>query len=154
VHVVELDAVEVDVHAVEDDGLVGEEGTANGDDLPHGGERAGPVDADLAGQRVPPGADPEQHAAGGQVVEGREAGGQSGRVAAPAVDDAGADLDVVGDRGEGGHRDEAVAHQAAVGLPDRLEAPGLGVADQVHALPDAVRVLEVEGDPVHVGSTA
>ena len=54
VDVVELDAVEVDVGAVEGDGLVVQQGAHDGDDLAHHGQRVITDDPHLAGQRVPP----------------------------------------------------------------------------------------------------
>ena len=136
---------------MEGDVLVVEESAYRGDDLAHHAQRLGAVDTDFLRQRIPPGTNAEDHAAGGQIVEGGESGGQAGRVATPAIDDAATHLDRVGHAGEGGHRNRGFAHQAALGLPHRIETALFGVLGELHSLADAVCVLEVDGDGLDGG---
>src|SRR5580704_7614651 len=94
--IVELDPVEVDVGPAEGDGLVVQEGAHDGGDLAHDGQRVITDDPDLAGQRVPPRAQPADDPTRGEVVEGGEGRGQDGRVARPDAGDTGADLHPLG----------------------------------------------------------
>jgi len=96
---------------------------------------------DLGGQWLPPGTDAEDYPAGCQVVERRERGGQASRVAGPTVDDARADPDGLGASGEGGHGDHGVANQTGISLPDRFEAPLLGVLDVADGVRNRMGVL-------------
>jgi hypothetical protein len=71
-------------------------------------------------------------------------GARSSSVARPAIDHPRADLDAIGRRSERRHRHDGVTHQSAVGLPDGLEALGLGVAHELDPLADVVGVLQVQ----------
>ena len=146
VDVVQLDAVEMDELAGVSDALVGEQCPDRFDCLPHREQGFDTVHAHLAGERLPPGTDPEDDAAGRQVVQGRECGRQQGRVPGPVVHHARTHLDPIGDGEKRSHRHRRLPHQAALGLPDCLESLGLRVAGDLHALPDSVRVLQVDGD--------
>jgi hypothetical protein len=148
VDVVELDAVEVDVVPVEGDRLVGQQPADRGDHFAHRPQRLRPIDADPRRQRIPPRAETADDPAGSEVVEGRERAGETSRVARPDVDDARPDADAVGAGGEGRHRHDGIAHEPAVGLPDRGESLRLGLAGVLQALPDPVGVLQIEGDGV------
>jgi len=132
-HHVQPDAVHLMELAVEGDFLHGQQLAQHGDGLAHGQQRLAALDAHLAGQRVPPRADAADHPVRRQVVQGQEGGGQQADVAGPVVDDAAADLELGGVGGEGSHGHDGVAHQAALGLPHRLEALGLGVLGQLDA---------------------
>src|SRR5207302_1609050 len=56
-----------------------------------------------------------------------------------------------GDGGERGERHRRLPYQPALGLPHRLEAALLGVADVVHPVPDGVLVLQVQRHPPGTG---
>ena len=124
VHVVELDPVEVDELAVEGDRLVGQQRAAPRSRSPAwpaaGRARSTPTLRASGSHHAPM---PRMIRPGRQVVEGGERGRQPGRVAGPAVDHAGPDLDPLAGGREGGHGDAALPHQPAVGLPHRVEAP-------------------------------
>ena len=107
-------------------------------------DRAAAVDPDLRRERVPPRADPEHDPPGREVVERREGRREQADVARPVVHDARADPDPLGDGRERGHRDGRLADEAALGLPDGLEAALLGELRVAHAVADRVLVLEVE----------
>ena len=77
---------------------------------------------------------PQRIRPGAEVVERRERAGEAGGVARPDVDDAGADLDPLGGRGERGHRHDGVADEPAVGLPHGVEAGRLGLTHVLDAL--------------------
>ena len=151
VHVVEFHTVELHELAVHGDGLVREQAAHRGDDLAHRTQGLGPRDSDLGRQGVPPCADPEDDATGCQVIKRRERGCEAGRVACPAVDDARADLDRVGDRGERRHRHDGIAHESAVGLPHGLEPLLFGVLGVLHALGNGMGVLKVNGSRARHG---
>src|SRR5512143_2146413 len=102
------------------------------------------MDADVAGKRIPPGADAADDAIGGEVVQGEERGSQQADIAGPVVDDARADLDAGRDRGVGSHGDDGVTHPAGLGLPDGLEAALLSVAGVVEPITQVVRILQIE----------
>ena len=58
----------------------------------------------------------------------------------------GPDADALGRRGERRHRHDGVAHEAAVGLPDGVEAARLGTPGELHPRADVVGVLQVQRD--------
>jgi hypothetical protein len=96
VHVVEFDAVEVDVESVERHGLVGEQSAHGVDDLAHHAQRLVTVDADLRRQRIPPRAEPQIIRPGARSSSVENVLASRRRVARPDVDHTRADLDAVG----------------------------------------------------------
>ena len=85
---VELDVVHVVELAMEGHALQGQQPAHHLDGLAHRRERLAARDADVARQRIPPGADAADDAVRCQVVEREEGGGEEADVAGPVVDDA------------------------------------------------------------------
>ncbi len=154
VDVVELDAVEMDELAVVGDVLVGEQGTDRFDGLTHREQGLGSVHADLARKWLPPGADPQDHTARSEVVQGRERRCEQCRVPRPVVHHAGAHLDPLGDGKERRHRHRRLTHEPALCLPDRMKPLGFRVTGDLHSLSNSVRVLQVDGNLCTHGDTS
>ena len=147
--IVEFDAIEMHEVAVHRHRLVVEQGTNSLDDFTHHPDRLAAVDADLRGQRIPPGPQAADDATRRQVVEGGEHGGKTGGVAGPDIDDTGTDLDRVGCRPERSHRHACLTHKAGVGLPHRLKTLLLGVLGIRNRVANRVGILEVQRSSCH-----
>ncbi len=122
---IQLDLIDVMEFAVESDALHVEQAAQNDDGLAHGSQRLAALDAHVARQRIPPGADAADDAVGSQVIQRQEGGRQQPDVARPVVDDARANLEALGYRGVSSHGHNRIAHQPRLCLPDGFEAAHL-----------------------------
>ncbi len=149
VHIVQLDAVEMNVHTVEVDRLVGEEGPYDSHRFPHHGQRLRSLDADFRREWIPPSPDSEDDPTRSEIVERRKGGCQTRCIAGPTVDDSSSHPDAICRCGECGHRYGCVAYQPGIGLPDRLETTLLGVSDIFDGIRERMRVLQIQCQTVH-----
>jgi len=143
-HHIQLHTMHLHKLALIRDVLHGEQIAHHLNGFAHGFERLLAVYPDIPGQRIPPGANPQDDPVRRQVVQCQEGRGDQRRVACPVVDHAGADLDAPGRRRVSRHRNNGIAHQAAFGLPDSLEPAILGVLHVLDRVRQRVRILQIQ----------
>ena len=143
-HDIQFDAVHLVKFALKCDILHRQQTPRDLHRLPHRLQRSAPADAHILRQGIPPRAHAADDAVRRQVVQRQKSGRQQPDIARPVVDDAGADLNPLSNRGERRHRHNRIPHQAAFRLPDRLESLLLRVARVLHPFANRMFVLQIE----------
>ncbi len=147
---VEVEVVHVDVAAVIGDfALHGEEHTNPLDDLSHGADGFSTSYSNTGGEGVPPSAEAQDDAAGGQEVQGGEGLGDEGEVAGPDGDDAGADTDTFGLGGEDGEGADGVGGEAGLDDHEGVNAAAVGLTCQFEVMAN-VEAGELDAEGVRV----